>query len=370
MSLTSGRTETGVNVNEHNAMELSAIYRAIAILAEGEAQLPLAIGRKIGDERTPDPSHPLHEVLNVRANPYMSAFTFRSTIQRHAVTWGNGYSEIQRDKAGRVVGLWPLLPDRTWPDTDRDRGERIYRTIIDGTAYTLPVDRVMHIPALSFDGLTGQGPISLARQSVGLSKALESHGGRYFRHELQSGGWVTVPGKLSDTARENLRASVEAQGGLQNAHRIKILEEGAEFSSATLPNDDAQFLETRQFQVAEAARWFGIPLHMLASETGATSWGTGITQISLGFVRYTLQPWSIRWEQEMRFKLLAESEREQGHYIKHNFESLLRGDPAARAEYYAAALDSETGWMLEDEVRALEDLNPLRRTRAPMEISE
>ena len=361
------KTATGEVVDQQNALGLSAVYRCVAILAESEAQLPIDVGYKEGAKRISESDHPLDYVLNIRANEFMSAFTFRSTIMRHAVTWGNGYAEIQRDGMGNVVALWPLLPDRTWCASAirNDRACRVFQTIIDGVAYELPYDKVLHIPALSYDGFTGQGPVELARESLGLSLALEKHGSKYFKHELQSGGWIGVPHKLSDTARDNLRASVEAQGGLERAHRVKVLEEGAEFHASILPNDDAQFLETRQFQVAEAGRWFGIPLHMLGSETGATSWGTGITQISLGFVRYTMQPWLLRWEQEMDYKLLSPTERALGFYVKHNLEALLRGDPEARANYYTAALNPQTGWMHEDEVRALEDLNPLDEERYP-----
>lgn len=349
-------THAGPAVNEHTALELPVVYSAIGIISDGKAQLPIDIGRKVGEKREAVDGHSLDRVLNLRANPYMSAFTLRSTVQSHSLGWGNGYAEIVRNGRGEVVELWPLLPDRTWP-VRRD-GEVQYRTTIAGKTYVLPQDRILHIPAMGFDGLIGYSPLYMARQGIGLGKALEEHGGKFFANEARSGGFIEYPGKLGDPGRKNLRESVNEQGGLENAHRIKILEEGAKFHATTITPEDAQFLQTRQFQIEEIARLYRIPLFMLQSHAKDTSWGTGIGQMQLGFLQYTLAPWIIRWEQEMSFKLLSEKERADGLYIRHNVAGLLRGDSKSRSEYYTKALSPQSGWMGRNEVRALEDLNP------------
>jgi HK97 family phage portal protein len=158
---------------------------------------------------------------------------------------------------------------------------------------------------------------------------------------------------------------MQRQGGLDNAHRMKILEEGMKFNATTVPPEDAQFLMTRQFQVEEIARLYGVPLHMLQSQSKTTSWGSGIAQMSQGFVTYTVAPWLVKWEQELDRKLLTEAEIKDGFYIKHNVGALLRGDPATRADYYTKARNAQTGWMTRNEVRALEDLNPDNEKEAP-----
>ena len=357
-----GRTaHTGVTVTEQNALHLTPVFRCISIISEGLAQLPIDVGRKTGETRELV-SHPLDEVLNVRSNPHMSAFVAHSTRQSHVLGYGNGYAEIQRNGHGEVVGLWPLLPDRTWPETTKS-GKLIYKTNIDGETLDLPADNVLHVPGLSFDGYVGYSPIALARNALGLSHALEEFGGKYFRYETQSGGILEAPGKVSDKQQKNLTESFGAQGGLSNAHRVKLLEGGIKFIPTPVSHEDAQFLETRQFQIEEVSRMYGVPLFMLSSETKSTSWGTGIGQMSLGFVRYTLQPWIVRTEQEYRYKLLTPAERKAGVYIKHNVNSLLRGDSEARSSYYSAALSPNSGWMSVNEVRALEELNPLNERR-------
>ena len=347
---------SGIQVSEQQALGLTAVYRAISIISEGVAQLPVDVFQKVDESRVHINS-PIEDTLNVRANDHMSAFTFRSTMLSHVLGYGNGYAEIQLNGGGEPVALWPLMPDCTLPIIYN--GELSYNTTIDGQNITLPAERVLHVPGLSYDGYIGYSPIRLHRESLGLAKAMEEHAGKYFRHETTSGGIIEVPGALSDTQLKNMRESWYAQGGLSNAHRAKILEGGAKFNRHPINHSDAQFLENRQYQVEEVSRMYGVPLFMLSSETKSTSWGTGIGQMSLGFLRYTLQPWIVRLEQEYRYKLLSAGQRRNGFYIKHNVSSLLRGDSQARAAYYTSALNPQSGWMQRDEVRALEELNPL-----------
>ncbi len=349
-------THAGTTVNEFNSYELPVVYSAISIIADAIAQLPIDVGRRDGDNRNTIENHSLIDVLNVRANPRMSAFTQRNVGQSHALGWGNSYAEVQRDGTGQIVGLWPLLPDRTHPIVVN--GEIWFATTIGGQTIRLPSDKVLHIPALGFDGLQGWSPLAMARQAIGLGKSLEEHGGKFFANEARSGGFWVHPGRLSDTAIKNLEESIEQRGGLTNAQRVKILEEGLVYQATTIAPEEAQFLQTRQFQIEEIARMYRVPLFMLQSHSKDTAWGTGIAEMSLGFLVFTLTPWIVRTEQEMTHKLLTPAERASGFYIKHTVASLLRGDPAARAEFYSKAIAA--GWMTVDEVRALEDMNPMQ----------
>lgn len=359
-------SHAGPAVSEHGALQLTSVYAGVGVIADAVAQLPIDVYQKQGDQRIERPEHPVSVLLS-EPNPYVGAFTLRNTIQGHTLLWGNGYLEVQRTNEGRPVALWPMLPDRTAIDRVEIDGAPRYRyrtSLPDGTQAMLDPADVIHIPALGFDGLRGYSPIWLARQAVGLGLALEQFGAKFFANDAKSGGFLSHPGKLGPEAHARLREQMNAQGGLSNAHRMKILEEGMTYTATTIPPEDAQFLMTRTFQVEEIARLFRIPLHMLQSQSKTTSWGTGIGQMSLGFLIYTLAPWLVRWEQELARKLFTEVERRSGFYVKHNVAALLRGDPATRSQYFERALKKETGWMEKNEVRALEDLNPLEEDEA------
>lgn len=349
------RTDSGVQVSEHVALTNVAVLAAVSIIADAVAQLPIEVLRKEGRNRTPEPDHPVSQLLS-QPNPLLSgSFTLRNTIQAHTLLWGNGYIEINRAQGGKPDSLWPLLPDRTYPEV-KD-GVLSYITTQDGKIYKVPAQDVLHIAGLGFDGLRGYSPIQMARNAVGLGLALEAFGGRFFANDARSGGFLTHPGKLSPEAHQRLRESMQNQGGLANAHRMKILEEGMQYHAVTISPEDSQFLATRTFAVEEIARLYRVPLHLLQSQSKTTSWGSGIAQMTLGFLQHTLQPWLTRWEQVLSVRLFSEQERRDGYYVRHNVGALLRGDPVQRSQFYTAALNSETGWMTREEVRALEDLD-------------
>lgn len=354
-------THAGTFVSEFVALNLPAVYACVGIISDAVAQLPIRMAQEQKSGRVkPVTEHDTLELVASQPNPFMTEFSWQQAVQSHSLLWGNGYSEIQRTEGGAPIALWPLLPDRTVVERDprRERGPVFARTVVDGKQFTLDHSDYLHVPALGFDGLTGYSPIWMARQAVGLALALEEFGAKFFKHDAKSGGFIHYPGQLSDTAEQNIRESLEKQGGLDDAHRVKILEEGAKFVSTTIPPDDAQFLGTRQFQLGEIARIYRVPLHMIGSQEKSTSWGTGIESMSLGFLKYTLQPWLVRWEHELTRKLLSGPDRDKGLFYRHDAEELLRGDSKARAEFYEKALSPETGWMNRDEVRAREDLPP------------
>lgn len=355
-----GRTKAGPSVNEHTAMTLPAAFAAVRIVASGMAQIPLVLMRKTVNAqgrtvRKPATDHPMFEVVGRVVNERTTSHRWRQTTFGHAAGWGNGYSEIERTRGGQAVGLWQLLPDRTAPElTTANRLQ--YRTTIGSQQVILPSENVLHFMGLGWDGFRGYSPISMARQAIGLGLAMEEFGAKFFANDAKSGGVLIHPGKLSDPAKSRVRNDFDGQSGLDNAHRVKVLEEGMKFVPTTIPPEDAQFLSSQEFTVAQVARMFGVPLFLLQSHEKATSWGSGLEQMSIAFVQYTLADWAKGSEQEMDLKLLTEAERKAGYYFKFNLNAYLRGDTATRMAMYKAMIND--GWGNRNEVRGLEDMNP------------
>ncbi|HYI31405.1 MAG TPA: phage portal protein [Bradyrhizobium sp.] len=365
-----GRTKAGVPVSEHSARNLPVVYACNNRISNPIARFPARMF-KTGPSGNPVPvgpdEHPFAERLQFRPNDRMSSRTLRKTVQGHALMWGNGYGEIERNGRGQAVGLYPLLPDRTRPV--REGGEHFFRTSIDGRSIRLDPDNVIHIMDQSQDGFVGISQIAVARQAVGIGLATEEFGAKFFANDAKSGGFLMHPGRLSGAARQNLTgrngerqaapenpaAGLERQGGLDNAHRVKVLEEGMKFIQTTIPPEDAQFLGTREFQIAEIARIYDVPLILLQSHEGTTTWGSGIEQLMIGFVRQTIDPWVDAWEQELNWKLFTEEEREQGFHVKFNMNALLRGDMKARAEFYSKLFG--IGGMSPNRILAFEDMD-------------
>jgi HK97 family phage portal protein len=271
------------------------------------------------------------------------------------LTYGNAYAEIEVNNSGVPVGLWPLLPDRT--SVERVNGVRQYLTEMpNGQRIRLASDRVLHVPGLSFDGLRGYSPIQLAKSALGLTAATEQFGAGFFGRGASPAGVLEHPKGLSPEAVKRLRESWDAlQGGLSNSHRIAILEDGMTWKTTTIPPEHAQFLETRKFQVSEIARMFRVPPHMLADLEGGASYAS-VEQMSLDFVTYTLRPWLVRWEQAFNHALFPEHERSE-FFAEHLVDGLLRGDIQSR--YGAYAIARQWGWLSADDIRELENQNPL-----------
>lgn len=353
------KARAGVAVNEHSAMALPAAFAAVKIVASAMAQVPLQLMRRAPGasgrmETRPATDHPLYEIMARRPNERMTSYKLRQTVFGHAVGWGNGFGEIERRRSGEVVGVWPLLPDRT--SARLESSNLVYETQVDGKSFRLPSADVLHLSGFGWDGYMGYSPIRQAREAIGLGLAAEAFGAGFFGNDAKSGGVLIHPGKLSDPAKGRVREDFEKQGGLDNAHRIKVLEEGMKFVPTTIPPEDAQFLGTQEFTVAQVARIFGVPLFLLHSHEKATSWGSGLEQMMIAFVTFTLAGWAEGAEQEMDAKLLTAEERAAGFYFKFNLNAFLRGDTAARtAMYKAMILD---GWGNRNEVRELEDMNP------------
>lgn len=356
-----GPTTSGKNVNEKTAMQTTAVYSCVRILSEAIASLPLQLFIYKGQGKEKAISHSLYYLLHDEPNPEMTSFVFRETLMSHLLLWGNAYAQIIRDGTGRVKALYPLLPSKM--EVDRaDNGEIYYiysrytdenPNIKEYGQVILRSDEVLHIPGLGFDGLVGYSPIAMAKNAVGMTLACEEYGASFFANGANPGGVLEHPGVVKDPKRVRDSWNSVYQG-TKNAHRIAVLEEGMKFQSIGIPPEQAQFLETRKFQINEIARLFRIPPHMVGDLDKSSF--SNIEQQSLEFVKYTLDPWVIRWEQSLQKALLLPGEKKQ-YFIKFNVDGLLRGDYASRMSGYATG--RQNGWLSTNDIRELENMNPI-----------
>ena len=353
-NLIGAQSQSGENVTEHTALTYSAVFNAISLISGTIGSLPLHLMVRRGDQKRGFVTHPLYRVMHDEANPYMAAMTVRECMMAHVLAWGNAFAEIVRDSMGRVVELWPIAPNRV--EIRMVDGVLVYDVTVDGEIVRLPRESVLHVAGLGFDGFQGYSIISLARQSIGLGKAMESFGASYFGQGTHPGVIVSHPGKLSDQASKNMRESLAATySGLGKSHRLMLLEEGLKIEKIGIPPNDSQFLESRQFQIPEIARWFNLPPHKLKDLTKSSFSNIESEQIS--FVTDSLLPWGIRLEQCYNMQLLSRAEKAAGLYFKHVFEGLLRGNASDRAEFYRKMFS--IGAMSVNEIRGKEDLDPV-----------
>lgn len=347
-------TASGVQVNEFTAMNLSAVWAAVRLLANAVAVPPLILYERLERGRRRASSERLYQLLHDRPNPEMTAVQFKQTVQAHAVTWGNGYAEIERDGAGRPVALWPLLPHLT--RVERRNGRKIVvTTLLDGQQVALPAEDVLHIPGPGYDGLMGYSVIRMARESLGLARAAELYGASWFAGGGRPSGVLMYDKALSPEQKANLRQEwQQVHGGLKNAHRVAILEAGMKWQQIGLPPGDAQFLGTREFSVEEIARWFGVPPHKLAHLKNAHF--NNIEHQKIEFHTDSALPWYTTWEQAVSMTLIPE--RDRGRlYAEFLAEALLRGDHKTRYEAYS--IGRQWGWLSANDIRELENMNPL-----------
>lgn len=354
-----GSSSAGKAVTERSAMQMTAVYACVRILSEAIAGLPLHLYRhnsEGGKEKAIN--HPLYRLLHDEPNPEMSSFVFRETLMTHLLLWGNAYSQIIRNGKGEIVALYPLMPNKM--GVNRDANGRLYYeytrsteeapTMKGSTVRLSPAD-VLHIPGLGFDGLVGYSPIAMAKNAIGLAIATEEYGSKFFANGAQPSGVLEHPGTLKDPSR--VRDSWQSTfGGSGNANKVAVLEEGMKYTPISISPEQAQFLETRKFQINEIARIFRVPPHMVGDLEKSSF--SNIEQQSLEFVKYTLDPWVARWEQSIQRTLLRPEEK-QDYFVKFNVEGLLRGDYQSRMNGYATA--RQNGWMSANDIRELENLD-------------
>lgn len=361
-----GGSTSGKAVNERTAMQMTAVYACVRVLSEAVAGLPLHVYR-YGEDGSKEKAlkHPLYRILHDEPNPEMSSFNFRETLMGHLLLYGNAYAQIIRNGKGEVIGLYPLMPAKM--TVDRDSGGNLYYLYSRGSddapeagengQVYLPPDQVLHIPGLGYDGIVGYSPIAMAKNAVGLGIATEEYGAKFFANDASPSGILEHPGVLKnpDKVRESWNKLFR---GSVNSHQIAVLEEGLKYQPIGISPDQAQFLETRKFQLNEIARIFRVPPHMVGDLEKSSF--SNIEQQSLEFVKYTLEPWLMRWEQAMSRRLFTESEKES-YFIRFNVEGLLRGDYESRMNGYAVA--RQNGWMSANDIRELENLD-----RIPAEL--
>jgi HK97 family phage portal protein len=353
-NLLSAQSSAGMNINEHTALTYSAVFCAVSLISGTTAMLPLHLMRERKDKRERATHKTIYRVMHSRANPYMAAMVVREVLMAHALLWGNGYAEIVRNGMGEVVELWPISPNRVKIKIVND--ELVYEINVGGELVVLPRYRVLHIPGLGFDGFQGYSIVSLARESIGLGMAMEQFGAKFFGQGAHPGIIVSHPGRLSEAAHTNLSAELSSKyAGLGQAHRLMLLDDGMKMEKVGISQEDSQFLESRQFQIPEIARWFNLPPHKLKDLTKSSFSNIESEQIS--FVTESILPWLIRLEQHYHMQLLSEQEVRQGYYWKHIVEGLLRGDAKSRAEFYAKMWG--IGTMSQNEIRGKEDLDPI-----------
>jgi HK97 family phage portal protein len=354
-----GLSKSGASINSDSAMKISTVYACVTILAETIAGLPVMIykKRKDGGKDLAD-GHYLYPKLHESPNKEQTAFETCEMMQGHLGLRGNAYAYKEMDERGQIVNLIPLHPAKM--DPVKEHGVITYRYSFDYTdkqwGYVeFPPEYIWHVRGLSIDGLLGLNPVKCARESMGLSMGAEDYAAKFFLNDATPGSILEHPGQLKQTARDNLKKSLRDFASSKR-HETMVLEEGMKWQRIGLTNVDSQFLESRNFQIADIARFYRMPLILLQAQDKAPTYASA-EQFFLSFTTFTLRPWVVRWDQSANRSLLTEKERKLGYFIERKMEALLKGDVAGRYTAYASALTNK--WMNRNEVRSLENLNPV-----------
>lgn len=347
-----GTSTSGKAVTVNSAIQTSTVYACVRVIAETIAGLPFQMLKATNNEVEKATEHPLYRILHDEPNTEMTSFTWRETFITHLLLYGNSYNQIIRNGRGQVVQLYPLLPDNMTVDRDEKTGKLTYTyQTTSGERVILRPEQVLHIPGLGFDGVIGYSPIAMCKNAVGLGIAAEEYGSKFFSNGARPAGILSHPNQIKDPAalRESWNA---AYGGSINSGKVAVLEEGMQFHPISIPNNEAQFLETRKFQVSEICRIYRVPPHLIGELEHATF--SNIEHQNISFAVHTIAPWLARIEQAINRSLL--SDKEKGKYYAHfNIDGLMRGDYKSRMEGYAIA--RQNGWMNTNDIRKLENMN-------------
>lgn len=353
---------SGVRVSEQTALGWTALFSGVRFLSETLASLPLQVYERLrprGKKLRADLG--LYRLLHDAPNPEQTSFEFRDLMQTHVVLWGNAYAHIIWNGVAEPIELWPLNPDRVAMQRDLN-GKVVYRVMLPAddmagpTGYvSLPAEDVLHIRGFTRWGLLGERIARICPEAIGLGLATEEFAARFFGQGANAAGVLEHPGELSKQAKERLAESFEQQTkGLWRAHRVAVLEEGMHWKQISIEPEKAQFLGVRTFQVAEASRILRIPPHILFELQRATF--TNIEQQGIDLVVYTLLPWAVRWEQRLNTQLIS-TKMQRTLFTKLGLDGFLRGDTATRYASYAQG--RLNGWLSVNDIRELEDMNPV-----------
>ncbi len=350
-----GSSASGKSVTPRSAMQMSAVYACVRVIAETVASLPLHVYHYTSSSKEKSLDHPLYSILHDEPNSEMTSFVWRETTLAHLLLWGNAYNQIIRSGRGKIIGLYPLLPDKMQVDRDAG-GMLIYEyTTRDNKLVRLRPEDILHIPGLGFDGVMGYSPIALEKNAIGLGIAAEEYGSKFFAHGATPSGVLTHPNTVKNPSalRESWNA---AYGGSSNTGKVAILEENMKFERISMPNNEAQFLESRKFQVNEICRIYRVPPHMIGDLEHATF--SNIEHQSISFAMHTIRPWLVRMEQSLNRALF--SDKEKGvYYVRFNIDGLMRGSYKERMEGYA--IGRQNGWLSANDIRELENMNPIEK---------
>lgn len=350
-----GQSVGSANVTADTAMKISAVWRCVNLISGGVATLPLDLKRRVGDERLDADDHQLWPILRRKPNRWQTPAEFRRMLQASVLLRGNGYA-YKVTSGKKLLELIPLNADNVEVKQERDLSLTYTVTLPSGQRQVMKQDKMLHLRGLTMDGIIGLPVITYARESMDLALSTEKHAGSLFRNGTRAGGVIKHTGKLSDEGIVALRESLEYyRNDAALEGRDLILEEGMDYQRLTMTSVDAQFIETRVQTLAEIGMYFGVPLHLIGLNDKASSWGTGIEQMGIGFVTYTMQDWLTMWEQAIARDLIDEKETDV--YAKFNIAGLLKGDTSAR--YAAYATGKQWGWLSSNDIRALEDMNPI-----------
>lgn len=357
---------SGASVTSDTALKVSAVYACVKVIAETLASLPLMLYRHVGDGKEAATDHPAYSLLHDAPNDYQTAFEFRECQTAHLNLRGNSFAQKVQAGSGKTLSLIPLNPGNMTVERVNGRVTYKYRHL-DGKEEDFPAEKIWHVKNMpiscsfnadSPEGLVGVSPITAARESIGLALTADEYGGKYFANNASVGMGLKFPAgvRLSDNAKKFLKDSLSEYGKMENKFKSIILEDGGDLVKIGMSNEDSQFLQSRQFSIEEIARIFRVPPVLIGHPTNTMTYASA-EQLFLAFATYTIRPWCVRLEQSMNRFLLTEKERKAGYFFEHVIAGLLRGDTASRYAAYAQA--RQWGWMSVDEIRSLENMNPL-----------
>lgn len=353
-----GKTASGATVNNYTALNYTALWSCVRVICKAVSTMPLHLYERLdaGGKRRAV-KHPLYFLLHSRPNSEMVPLTFKDTLTAHVLTWGNGYAEIERNKNGYPIALWPLTPNRVTPERNKINREVQYKVLLpdNGGTTTLRASQVFHIPGPGFDGIKGYSVLTMFRESIGLGLSLQEYAARFFGNGAMPGGVLEHSGQLGEAAHKNLRKSWhEMHQGLDKVHRLAILEEGMKYHQIGISPEDAQMLESRKFGQLEMTSIFQIPPHKVGHMNDATF--SNVEHMGQEFLTDSLLYWLTLWEQTVHWKLLSQEDQLR-YFAEFLTANLLRGDLKSRYEAYAIA--RQWGWMSADDIRDKENENPL-----------
>jgi HK97 family phage portal protein len=330
--LSGGKTYSGESVTEENALESSAVYACVKILSDAVGKMPLQTFKKTSNGRDRDKNHIVSYLLESRPNPYMSPFVFKSALELCRNLWGNGYANIEFGVDGFPKALWLLSPSKTEPFITSG-GNLEYITVLpSGEKRRLRHEEVIHVHTMTVDGLKGKSPIRLARETIGINKATEKFTAAFYGQGTVTNGVLTSPTSLNKDAKAKVRSEWESINGvgLTNAHRLTVLDQGWDYKSIGMPLKDAEFIATQKFSIEQIARFFNVPLNKINAWDRAT-WANS-EQASMDFLKDSLDPILVNWEQEFEYKLFTQKEQKR-YSLEFNREAELRIDSKTKAEF-------------------------------------